>query len=34
MDGLREDPRFEAILQRIHLPALPVAKARAHVPAS
>jgi hypothetical protein len=34
MDGLRGDPRFDAILQRIHLPALPMAKARVHVPTS
>jgi serine/threonine-protein kinase len=30
MDLLRQDPRFDAILHRIHLRALPVAKARVH----
>jgi eukaryotic-like serine/threonine-protein kinase len=30
MDLLREDPRFDAILSRIHLRALPAAKARVH----
>ena len=30
MDLLRGDPRFDAILRRIHLRAFPVAKARVH----
>ncbi len=30
MDPVRADPRFEAILRRIHLPSLPVPKARGH----